>query len=112
MKNWIINFFRQKRLKTFRLSSIVETVIFIVVAIGVNKIFFPSHHGFLNVHPHPFWVIVILIAIRYGFKEGLVCAGVAGATYSAFVLFPTCTCFDLKSQIMTTKKMAIVTASE
>lgn len=88
MKNWLRTFFKQKRPKAFRISSIVETVIFIALAIGVNQLFFPAHHGFLGVHPHPFWAIVILIAIRYGFKEGLACAGLAGLTYSLFVLFP------------------------
>jgi len=88
MKNWIRNFLGQKRPRTFRFSSVIETLIFLSAVVITNQIFFPEYHGFLNVAPHPFWAIVILIAIRYGFKEGLLCAGLAGATYAAFVLFP------------------------
>ncbi len=44
-----------------------------------------SHWGLLDVQPHPFWILVIAIALRYGPTPGYVAACVASVCYAFFV---------------------------
>ncbi len=49
-----------------------------VALVSVAGVVVPGHWGFLTLHPHPFWIVVLGIAIRYGAPSGTV-AGLLAA---------------------------------
>lgn len=53
-----------------RLSAIIEVALFFLVAILADVIF-GNGDRFWGVEPHPFWIIVILLAVQYGVPEGI-----------------------------------------
>ncbi len=59
----------EKRIPVFRNSSILEIVLFLILAVLVDE-FWGNGNRFWSVNPHPFWIIVILICVQYGIKEG------------------------------------------
>ena len=71
-----------------RWISVMETLVFIAVVLGCNFAFYPQDRGLIGLYPHPFWAIVLLISVRYGFKESVLSAACAAAAYSFFVFFP------------------------
>ena len=72
----------------FRWSSIVETLLFTAVILVVNHLIHPQDPGYLSIQPHPFWIVVLLISIRYVFRESLLCALIVAVAYISFVVFP------------------------
>jgi hypothetical protein len=44
-----------------------------------------DHWGLLDVQPHPFWILVVAIALRYGPAPGYVAAVVASTCYAFFI---------------------------
>ena len=69
-----------KRFPTFRLSVIVEIGLFFALALALDEVFFGGHR-FADVSPHPFWIIVLLMASQYGTSEGLLAATVSIAVF-------------------------------
>ena len=61
-------------------AEALEGVLGLLVLLGINYFWFENNPGFLGIHPHPYWFILIPIAVRYGLFAGLV----AGST--AFVV--------------------------
>jgi hypothetical protein len=61
-----------------RRSAIVETVLFLVAAMLLNM-FVGDGTRFINVSPHPFWIIVLLITLQYGAKEALIASLLSSA---------------------------------
>jgi hypothetical protein len=61
-----------------RASALIEIVLFFVLMFAIDFLF-ASGHRFYDVQPHPYWIIVLLIACQYGTAEGLVAALVATA---------------------------------
>jgi len=54
-----------------RLSAVLEMLLFVVVFLVFD--YFSEHQNrYWDMTPHPFWFIIILIAIQYGANEGLV----------------------------------------
>lgn len=45
----------------------------------------PQHWGLLDVQPHPLWLVVLAIGIRYGNVAGYVAGAAAAASYMAFL---------------------------
>jgi polysaccharide biosynthesis protein PelD len=72
----------------FRWSSIVETLLFTTAILIINHLLHPQDPGYLSVQPHPFWIVVLLISIRYVFRESLLCAVIVAVAYISFVVFP------------------------
>lgn len=56
-----------------RSSAVFEIVGFLLVML-LCSVFFGDGTRFWGVEPHPFWVIVILIAVQYGTSEGVLAA--------------------------------------
>jgi hypothetical protein len=71
----------------FKISAVIETLVFLAICLLINYLFFPKDMGFLGTEIHPFWIIIILIPIRYGLMEGLVTALCAGGCYYLFSIF-------------------------
>jgi len=55
----------------------VEIIVGYAALILVNFFFFRSNLGFVDVNPHPYWIIILPLAARYGFRAGL-WSGLAG----------------------------------
>lgn len=64
--NWIA-----KRIPAFRKSSLLEIAIFFSFAVLFDQLW-GSGNRFWYVNPHPYWIIVILISVQYGIKEGFI----------------------------------------
>jgi hypothetical protein len=71
----------------FKFRAVLETLFFLAVCLLINYLFFPGDMGYLKVSFHPFWIIIILIPIRYGLAEGLVSALCAGVCYYLFAIY-------------------------
>lgn len=60
------------------LFVITEIILGLGAITLVNFLLFQDNLGFLNVAPHPYWLVVLLIPIRYGLFGGIV-AGASSA---------------------------------
>ena len=60
-------------------AYIYETISAFILIDCLNFIFFWQDPGFLTLSLHPYWIIVLLIASRYGFSGGLFSGFCAGA---------------------------------
>lgn len=69
-----------KRVLGIRLSAIVEMVVALVVMVLIDNLFMAGDR-FWNVNPHPFWIVVLVIAVQYGTAEGLLAAIMATLFY-------------------------------
>ncbi|PZP83994.1 MAG: hypothetical protein DI582_09865 [Azospirillum brasilense] len=72
---------KQATILGLRTSAIIETVLMLIAFVVVDAIFFDGTR-YWDVNPHPFWVVVILIAAQYGTAEGIF----AAAASSLFLL--------------------------
>ncbi|MFQ5849291.1 MAG: GAF domain-containing protein [Candidatus Binatia bacterium] len=75
----------QKKPRNFlglRGTALIEIGLFHSLAVGIDYHFFDGSR-YWQVRPHPFWVIVLLISIQYGTREGLVAAGAASTALLA-----------------------------
>lgn len=57
------------------------------VAISTAGILIPRHWGLLDLQPHPLWIVVIGIAVRYGAASGYTAGAAAAASYMMFLCF-------------------------
>ncbi len=73
---------------SFRWTSTVEALIFVALFLGFSRIASPEDPGYLSLQPHPLWVVVLLISIRYRMREAMVGALIAAAAYTWFVVNP------------------------
>ena len=56
-----------------RRSAVIEITIYVAAAVLLDQFFFDGIR-FRDVSPHPFWPIVLLIAVQYGTSEALLAA--------------------------------------
>lgn len=59
-------------------SEFVEGLLGLAVIVAINLIWFRGNPGFIGVHPHPYWAVVLPLAARYGFRAGLWTGSLAG----------------------------------
>jgi len=55
-----------------RVSAIAEILLFHIFMIVLSH-FIDSGERFIDFHPHPFWIILLLIIIQYGVNESIFC---------------------------------------
>jgi diguanylate cyclase (GGDEF)-like protein len=65
-------------------SFILETLIGFAGLVLINIYFLRERPAFIGVIPHPYWIIILLIASRYGTLQGLFAGGVAAIIYIYF----------------------------
>ncbi len=65
-----------------RFLPILEAVIGITVILGAGVIFPNLGQGLLNLQPHPLWVVVLAIAVRYGGRNGYLAGGLCAIVYA------------------------------
>jgi polysaccharide biosynthesis protein PelD len=61
-----------------RSSALLEIAVFLGILLLANFLWFGGDR-FWGMEPHPFWAIVLLIAVQYGTSEGLIAAILASA---------------------------------
>ncbi len=61
------------RILGLRVTALVEMLLGLLVLTLIDYFFFTGNR-FWNVNPHPFWIVVLLIAAQYGTGEGLLAA--------------------------------------
>lgn len=59
----------------------------LALIIAINLLWFRNDVGFFGVHPHPYWIVVLLIATRYGFRGGLWAGSLCAIAFVAFFKF-------------------------
>lgn len=64
---------RNTTMAGIRLDAVIEALIMLVIMVVVDAIFFDGTR-FWDVNPHPFWLVVVLIAGQYGTAEGIIAA--------------------------------------
>ncbi len=67
-----------------KLSRQFEVLVGVIAITAVSLLFFRTDPGFVSVSPHPYWIVVLLTAIRYGFSGGLFSGIVAGLFFLVF----------------------------
>lgn len=77
-RNWLL-----RRISAH--AYIGESVGLIGVMSVLNLAYMPAQPGFLGIEPNPFWVPVLLMAARYGFRASLLASILAAASYFALV---------------------------
>lgn len=60
---------------------LVEIPLFFLFLLAVNYYFAPEFIAFAGVNPHPFWIAIIIFAVRYGFIAGIVSGFVGASLY-------------------------------
>ncbi len=64
------------KLLGFRKSALLEIIIFFIIMVLLD-IFAFSGNRFFDVSPHPYWIIVLLMAIQYGTAEAVLASIIA-----------------------------------
>ncbi|MFZ5426083.1 MAG: sensor domain-containing diguanylate cyclase [Thermodesulfobacteriota bacterium] len=67
-------------------SYVVETILALGIITVINLLWFRDTPGFAGVGAHPYFLVVLPIASRYGFRAGLFAAGMASAFYLGLLL--------------------------
>ena len=62
-------------------SYALEILLGLALLSALNFYFFPDRPGFAGISPHPYWVVVLPVAARYGFFGGVWSGAAAGALY-------------------------------
>jgi len=79
--------------KKYKLSKYFEVLLGLVAITAVNLLFFRADPGFVSVSPHPYWIVILLTATRYGFAGGLF-AGIMSALF--FLVFNSLSIPDIE----------------
>lgn len=72
--------FRGRRPAGVAKSWLIEVVLGLVLVSVVNVYLFADDLGYSKASPHPYWLVVVLIAVRYGFSGGF-WAGLSAALF-------------------------------
>ena len=60
---------------------IFETLIGMAILVAIDMAFLKNTSVYQNVHPHPYWIVILLIACRYGTVQGVFAGGLAAIAY-------------------------------
>ncbi len=66
-------------------SGFIEILLGYAIIVSINLFWFRDNPGFQGLKYHPFWIVILLISVRYGFREGLA-AGAGGAIIMLFLV--------------------------
>lgn len=81
---------------------------FFLLIISVNIFLFPDLPGFLGVNPHPYLIVVLLMAGRFGRWEGLLTAFLAGMVLVIYTYLESSPYFNLNMLTETPFLISIV----
>jgi len=63
-----------------------ETALALGIIVGVNYLFFQDRPGFIDVNPHPYLMVVVLMGARYGYLAGLSSGIISTLLYLSYTL--------------------------
>jgi hypothetical protein len=74
-------------------SFLIEIFGILIILLAINFIWLSDDLGFTKISPHPFWFIVLPIAVKYQLREALIAVIVASIAYMilSFVTYPDLT---------------------
>ncbi|MBF0492708.1 MAG: hypothetical protein HQM15_08005 [Deltaproteobacteria bacterium] len=58
-----------------------------ILLLWAAQIFYPNSPAFNGVEPHPFWIVLLLFALRYGLNAGILSALLAAGLYITYSWF-------------------------
>lgn len=67
-----------RKIAGLRASALAETLVLLAIALLIDGFLFNGDR-FTAISPHPFWIVVLLIAVQYGTNEALVAAILSSA---------------------------------
>ncbi len=67
-------------------SYLLEIVAALALLTIVNLVWVRDNLGFVMVSPHPYWIPVLALAIKYDLRAALAAAGVSSVVYGLFLL--------------------------
>ncbi|MBU4388704.1 MAG: diguanylate cyclase [Proteobacteria bacterium] len=70
---------------TLKKSEFTEAILGLSLLAAINFLWFRHNLGFSGVNPHPYWIVIVPIAARYGFKGGLWAGFLSGLTMIAMM---------------------------
>jgi len=73
-------------LSAFRQSFVMETFLGLGLLAAINVFWFREAPAYSTFSPHPYFIVILPIAARYGFRAGLFAAALGSAFYLAFLL--------------------------
>ena len=73
-----LNFKKIQITKSIKDNAWTEIILGYALLVVVNFFLFRKEMGYVGVNPHPYWIIILLLATRYGYKAGL-WSGLTGA---------------------------------
>ncbi len=62
---------------------IFETLIGMAILVAIDMAFLKDTSVYQNIHPHPYWIVILLIACRYGTIQGVFAGALAAIAYIA-----------------------------
>ena len=71
----------------FGWAALIEAALLLTVLLAVSYFYLPGDSGLFSLKPHPFWIIIILISVRFGLLESLLCALFTAFVYSSLKIF-------------------------
>lgn len=83
----IVSRYTPRTLLGLRLSALVEITLFLGLTLLLDIVFLGGDR-YLQVQPHPFWIIILLAAVQYGTSEGLLAAILSSVALLAWNLPP------------------------
>ena len=66
-------------------SYLIETIVLLAALTLINFIWVGDNPGFFGISPHPYWIIVIAISVKYELKQSLIAAFLSSLIYSVFL---------------------------
>ena len=60
---------------------IMEIILGLAILVTIDQLFITGSTGYFGVSPHPYWVVILLIACRYGTLQGVTAGSAAAVVY-------------------------------
>ena len=67
------------------LNYLIEIVVSLAAITLINIIWFWDNPGFFGISPHPYWIVVVGISIKYELKQSLAASFLSSLTYAVFL---------------------------
>jgi diguanylate cyclase (GGDEF)-like protein len=75
------------KFKTGGITTFFELAAGMAVLIAVNLIWWPERPAFIGVQPHPYWILILPLAVYYGFKHGVLSAVLSALVYLGWTFY-------------------------
>lgn len=70
-----------------RLSALIEMILGLLILVLIDQFVGPAN-AFMQVQPHPFWIVIVLIAAQYGVNEAIAATVLSTLVFLFFADWP------------------------